>query len=115
MRRTILVLAALLLAVVGFASDSSTYSLEVDVSPAAQPDFYMCRAVLTDLTTGSVVFAPSIQLKAGSPARASGGDGDLIAEFQVSVDSGSSRVTSEVRVSRSGKLIAAQKTSVAAR
>ena len=113
MKRTILVLAALLLAAVGAASDSSTYSLEVDVSPTTQPDSYMCRAILTDLTTGSVVFAPSIQLKAGSPATASGADGDLVSEFQVSVDSESGRVTSEVRVSRAGKLIASQKTSVA--
>ena len=113
MKRTVLALTTFLLAVVAVAGDSGTYSLDVDVSPTTQADSYMCRAILTDLTTGSVVFAPSIQLKAGSPATASGADGDLVSEFQVSVDSESGRVTSEVRVSRAGKLIASQKTSVA--
>ena len=112
MKRAVLALAALLLAVVAVAGDSGTYSLDVDVSPTIQPDSYVCRAMVTDLATGSVIFAPSIQLKVGSSARASGEDGELVSEFQVLVDSKSSRVTSEVRVTRAGKLIAAQKSSV---
>ena len=115
MKRTVLALTAFLLAAVAVAGDSGTYSLDVDVSPTTQADSYMCRAILTDLATGNVIFAPSIQLKLGSSARASSGDGDLVSEFQVLVDSDSSRVTSRVRVTRAGKLIAAQKSSIAVR
>ncbi len=115
MRRVALILAFLLLAAVAGASDSTAYSLAVDVSPTTQPGFYMCRVTVTDLANGSVVFAPSIQLQTGSPARASSGDGDLVSEFQVSVDSESSRVTTEVTVTRAGRMVAAQKISVTVR
>ena len=72
MKRAVLALAALLLAVVAVAGDSGTYSLDVDVSPTIQPDSYVCRAMVTDLATGSVIFAPSIQLKVGSSAERAG-------------------------------------------
>ena len=116
MKHNLFLLAVLLLvARVAAASDASAYSLDVDVSSTGQPGVYMFRAILTDLDSGNIVFAPSIQLKAGTPATASGQDGALVSEFLVSVDPKSSRVTTEVKVTRAGKLVAAQKSSVALR
>lgn len=113
MRRATLAVGLLLAAAIAVASEPSSYSLDVDVSSAGQPGFYMCRAILTDLASGDVVFAPSVQLKAGGPARASSQDGDLLSEFQVNVDSETSKVTAQVRVTRAGRVVAAQKVSVA--
>jgi hypothetical protein len=114
MKRILLALVPFLLAAVANAAEP-VYSLDVDVSATSQPNVYMCRATLTDLANGNTLFAPSIQLRAGSPATASGQDGDFISEFQVSVDPESSRVTTEVKVTRGGKLVARQKSSVAVR
>jgi hypothetical protein len=115
MRRLFLMFIAFLLTGVAVASETTSYSLDVDVSPAAQPGFYTCRAVLTDLRDGNVIFAPSIQLKADSTETASGGDGDLASVFKVSIDSATSRVTAEVRVTRAGKIVVEQKSSIAIR
>lgn len=115
MRRVFPALALFLLAAVSAASESNAYSLDVDVTPTPQPGVYMCKATVTDLASGEVIFAPAIQLKAGSPAAASAADGDLSAEFTVSVDSAASRVRAQVSVTRAGKLVAAQKSSVTVR
>lgn len=113
MRRIVVFLAALLVTTVAWAVDSTSYSLDVDVSPTHQPSNYLCKAIITDLSNGTVIFAPSIQLRAGAPANASIVEGDLLTAFKVSVDPESSRVTAEVTVTRAGKVISAQKSSVA--
>jgi hypothetical protein len=115
MRHIVSTLAFFLLVSAAIASEPNAYSLDVDVTPTQQTGVYMCKATVTDLASGDVIFAPAIQLKADSPAAASGADGDLSAEFTVSVDSAASRVTAQVRVTRAGKVIAAQKSSVAVR
>src|SRR5262249_14380909 len=71
MRRIVVFLAALLVTTVAWAVDSTSYSLDVDVSPTHQPSNYLCKAIITDLSNGTVIFAPSIQLRAGAPANAS--------------------------------------------
>jgi hypothetical protein len=52
---------------------------------------------------------------AGSPGTTKTTSGDLIAELQVSVDPKASKATAELKVSRAGKVVAVQKTSVAIR
>jgi len=71
--------------------------------------------VIKDLDTGKVLSAPSITLLADSPTSTKTTAGDLTAEFRVSVDSKTSRATADLKVTRLGKVVAAQKSSVAIR
>jgi len=114
MRRALIVLATSFLSTVALGSEP-VYSFDLDVSPTDETGFYMCRATVTNLETGELVFGPAIQLSADSPANARSADGDCMSELSVFVDSKTSRVTAEVRITRAGTVVAAQRTSVAIR
>jgi hypothetical protein len=115
MRRTLIGLALFVYAALASAAEGSSYSLDVDLSPAGKPGAYQCKVVVKDLDTGKVLSAPTIGLSADNPASTRTTDGDLVAELKVSVDSKASRATAELKVSRGGRPVAAQKTSIAIR
>jgi hypothetical protein len=115
MKRFQIGLASLFLGVFALGADGSSYSLDLNLSPANQSGSYLCKAQIKDLDTGKVVAAPAITLMAGTPAATKITAGDLLTELKVSVDSKGSRATAELKVSRAGKVVAAQTTSVAIR
>jgi hypothetical protein len=115
MRRIAFVLFVLLLVTPAFASESASYAMDVDVSSTSQPDVYVCTVTVTNLEDGSLVFAPRVQLRSGEPVTAQGKDGDLLSEFKVSVDSATARVTTEIKLTRDGKVVAIHRSSVVAR
>lgn len=115
MRRSVIGLVFLLCGVFALAAGGSSYSLDIDLTPSARAGAYVCTAVVKDLETGKVVVAPRIALLADTPAAITSTDGDLEAEFRVSVDSKASRAIAQLKVSRAGKVVAFQKTSVAIR
>ncbi len=115
MKLILIGLACLLSGALALAADGSSYSLDLDIAPTNQSGGYLCKAEIKDLDTGKVLSAPSITLLAGSPATTRTTDGDLVAELRVSVDSKGSRATAELKVSRAGRAVAAQKTTVSIR
>ena len=115
MRRIAFVLLALLLATPALASESTSYAMDVDVSSTSQPDVFMCTVTVTNLEDGTLVFAPRVELRSGEPVTAQTKDGDLLSELKVSVDSGTARVTTEVKLSRAGRVVAVHRSSVIAR
>ena len=115
MRRYLIGLVSLLFTVVALAAGGTSYSLDIDIAPTAQAGAYACKAVVKDLETGKVVVAPNIALLADTPAAITSRDGDLVAEFRVSVESKASRAIAELKVSRGGRVVASQKSSVAVR
>ena len=115
MKRFLTSAACLLASTLALAADGASYSLDLDLTPTSQTGAYLCKAEIKDLDTGKVLSAPSIALLADSPATVKSTDGDLVAELKVSIDSKASRATADLKVSRGGKVVAAQKTSVAVR
>jgi hypothetical protein len=115
MKRLQVGLACLLLSAFAFGADGSSYSLDLNLSPANLSGSYLCKAEIKDLDTGKVVSAPSITLVAGTPAATKTSSGDQLVELKVSVDPKGSRATAELKVSRAGKVVAAQTTSLTIR
>ena len=115
MRRIAFVLLALLLAIPALASKPNGYAMDVDVSSTSQPDVFLCTVTVTNLEDGTLVFAPRVELRSGEPVIAQSKDGDLLSELAVSVDSATARVTTEVKLSRSGKVVAIHRSSVTPR
>ena len=115
MRRLQIGLLSLLLSTFAFGANGSSYSLDLNLSPAGQSGSYLCKAEIKDLDTGKVVSAPAITLMAGTPAATKTTSGDLLAELKVAVDSQGSKATAELKVSRAGKVVAAQTTSISIR
>ena len=115
MRRALATVALFLCGSLLAGATGASYSLDVDIAPLGQSGNYTCKAVVTDLETGKVVSAPLVQLSTASPAYTKSADGDLVSEFNVSVDPKTSRVTAELKVSSGGKVVAVQKMSVAVR
>ena len=105
----------LLLAIPVLASESTSYALDVDVSSTSRPDVYNCTLTVTNLEDGSLVFNPRVELRSGEPLTAQRKDGDLLSELTVSVDSATARVTTEMKLSRAGKVVAIHRSSVVAR
>jgi len=112
MKTFLLGMACLLSACLALA-DGSSYSLDIDVAPATDANGFVCKAVVKDIETGKILTAPNIRFLADSPASITTTEGELSAEFRVSFDSKAARATAELKVSRAGKVVAAQKTSVA--
>ena len=115
MKNLRIALTSLLLAGTALAADPTSYSLDLDVSPTGSSGAYVCKATIAELDSGKVLSAPAIGLIADSPATATTTDGDLVSELTVSVNSKESRATAQLKVSKAGKLVALQKTSVAVR
>ncbi|HTO77686.1 MAG TPA: hypothetical protein VMQ61_16570 [Thermoanaerobaculia bacterium] len=115
MRRIAFVLLALLLAIPALASEPNGYAMDVDVSSTSQSDVFLCTVTVTNLEDGTLVFAPRVELRSGEPVIAQSKDGDLLSELAVSVDSATARVTTEVKLTRDGKVIAIHRSSVVAR
>lgn len=115
MGRYLIGFALLFCSVFALAAGGASYSLDIDLTPTTQAGSYLCKAVVKDLETGKVVAAPKIELLVDTPSAITSTDGDLVAEFSVSVDSKASRANAELKVSRAGKVVASQRTSVAIR
>jgi hypothetical protein len=115
MRRFVFALLVLLLATPAHAAESAGYSMDVDVSSTSRPDEYICSVTVTNLEDGSLVFAPRVQLRSGEPVTAQSRDGDVLSELRVSVVAATARVTTEVKITRAGKVVAIQRSSVVAR
>jgi hypothetical protein len=100
------------------AAGGSSYSMDVDLTKGDRPDAYLCKAVISDLETGEVLAAPMISFTADSPATVSSEpfplkDGDRRIEFTIAVDAKRSSATAELKVTRAGEVLAAQKTTMA--
>ena len=116
MRRALTAVALFLCGSLVLAGTGASYSLDIDIAPDGEAGSYTCKAVVADLETGiKVLSAPFVRFTTASPARMKTTDGDLVSELNVSVDSKTSRATAELKVSRAGKVVAAQKLSVAVR
>jgi hypothetical protein len=115
MRRIAFVLLVLLLATPALAAESTSYSLDVDVSPTSHADEYVCAVTVTNLEDGSLVFAPRVQLRSGEPVTAQCKDGEMLSELRVSVDAATARVTTEIKITRAGRIVSIQRSSVLAR
>ena len=115
MKRLQIGLACLFLSALALGADGSSYSLDLNLSPAGQSGSYLCKAEIKDLDTGKVVSAPAITLVAGTPAVTKTTAGDLLAELKIAVDPKGSRATAELKVSRAGKIVVAQTASLALR
>jgi hypothetical protein len=88
------------------------FSLDVDIKPAGPAGSYVCLASVSDLATGEKLFSPRISFKAGSQSRAKSGSGNPSFELTVNVDPDSATATALLKVTRDGRLVASQRTSV---
>lgn len=119
MQRILAMLCLSSLATLALA-EGSFYSMEVNVEPygSGQPNAYVCKAVIIDLNTGSPVMMPTLSFLSdtkGPAGTLSTKDGDTEFAFSIGVDSKTSKTTAELKVTRAGKLVAEQKTSIAVR
>jgi 23S rRNA U2552 (ribose-2'-O)-methylase RlmE/FtsJ len=111
--KVLTIIASLLVSSLVLAADPPLYSLSVDVKPMnAAEGVYVCAARITDLTTGNTLSEPTVTLRAGEPANMTTTDGDLKSNLTLSVDQASSTATAELTVTRAGKVVAAQKSSI---
>ena len=97
------------------AEKGSGFSLEVKISPRSDaPRQYVCEATATDLATGSVVFAPRLEVLAGKSNVASSGEErgkrDYLFSVSIEGEGKEARYTLEIRDGET--LIASQKASV---
>ena len=112
MKRLGIALALILVAAMSRAAEAANYSLEVNFKVMGRPGDYLCEAKITNLDTGAVFSAPQIRALADVPATVTTSDGDLAAELVVTVDSKTSTASAALKMSRAGKVVASQKTSI---
>jgi hypothetical protein len=112
MRRVVAVAILVLIPTVVKASDAGLFGLDVRMAPGAQAGTYMCEAEVKNLESGAILSAPRLTFTAGAPASAKTTSGDLVSVLKVSVDQESGVGTAELSVSKAGKLVATQKSSL---
>jgi hypothetical protein len=111
-KRLSIALGLILLAAVSRAAEPANYSLEVNFKATGQTGEYLCEATITNLDTGAVFSAPQIRTLVDVPATVKTSDGDLAAELVVAVNSKTSTASAALKMSRAGKIVASQKTSI---
>ena len=109
-----LLAAAGFLAIVGAdGARSPGYGIEVKISPRADaPKQFTCTATATDLATGKVVFAPTIEVLAGKNNVATSGEGKLDILFSVSIEGEAKEARYTVEIHDGETLLASQKAAV---
>lgn len=112
MKRISIALGLVLLAAVSRAAEPANYSLDVSFTPVDKAGEYLCEATITNLDTGKVLSAPQIRTLADVPATVKTSEGDLSAELVVGIDSKTSTASAALKMSRAGKVVASQKTSI---
>jgi hypothetical protein len=112
MKRLALLILLVLAPAYGMASDARVFALEIDMAPGPQAGTYTCEAEVKNLESGETLSAPRITFGAGAPATAKSTSGDFVSVLKVSVDSESNVGTAELTVSRLGKVVASQRTSL---
>ena len=92
------------------------YAFEIKVVPQgeATPRQYLCEATVKDLATGEVVFAPRLQVRAGTPgvASSSGEKGKRDYLLSVSIEGEGKQANCVVEIHDGETLIASQKASI---
>ena len=88
--------------------------VEVDVQPAESPaGAYVCRATVTDLSSGEVLSAPQVAFPAGEEARLRTGTSpgaEVLIRVAVAADGSRATYTAEVRAQ--GRTVSSHKASV---
>ena len=112
MKRLSIALGLILIAAASRAAEPANYSLEANFKVMDRPGDYLCEAKITNLDTGVVFAAPQIRTLADVPATVTTHDGDLAAELVITVDSKTATASAALKMSRGGKVVSSQKTSI---
>ncbi len=109
-----------LFSLAALALAEGSYAMDVDVRPdgSGRANAFLCDLTVTDLDTNTPVMMPKLAFlsDANGPdiLTTTTDDGRTFA-FSISVDSKTSKAVAELKVTRAGKVIAEQKTSMAIR
>ena len=107
-------LAACVSAIPALASDAAGLSVSVAFSSVkAFPTDCICEAEIKDLATDRVLAAPKVVFRKGSTGRATIGDTRGSTTFEVAINEAGTSGTCTVTYSQGGKVVAAQKGSIA--
>lgn len=107
-------LAACVSALPAFASEAPRLSVTVTFSPVkASASDCLCAAEIKDLATDHLLASPQIRLRKGESGRAEIGDDRDRLTFEVAMNEAGTSGTYTVTCSQGGKVVAAQKGSIA--